>query len=74
MIRYLREGLNPDDEHLMNNTISTISNLLRHGNAHLQVLIETGILTRVIELYSSANTAAQVNYLNNLLKKAVIFS
>lgn len=48
--------------------------MLRHGNAHLQVLIDTGILARVIELYAAASTANEVNYFNNLLKKAAGFS
>lgn len=57
MIRYLREGLKIEDERLLSNTLSTISNLLRHGDQHLQVLIDTGILGRVIELYAVVSSA-----------------
>jgi bifunctional N-acetylglucosamine-1-phosphate-uridyltransferase/glucosamine-1-phosphate-acetyltransferase GlmU-like protein len=74
MIKNIAEGLTPADEHLLLNTLSTISNLLRHGDTHLPTLIETGTLSKVVELYSKASNADQVNYFNNLMKKAVAFS
>lgn len=73
MIKFLAYGLVPEDDHLLTNTLSTISNLLRHGRTHLQTLIDTEILAKVVDLYSRARTSDQVNFFINLIKKAVAF-
>jgi hypothetical protein len=69
-VKYLLEGLLPDDPHLLLNTVSTISNLLRHSNYHLQTLLDTGIFARLLDLYAAAATPEHASYLNNALRKA----
>lgn len=69
-VKYLLEGLSSEDTHLLHNTISTISNLLRHSNYHLQALIDSTIFARLIEIYANATTSEQVNYLNSTFRKA----
>lgn len=73
LIRILPDGLAPDDEHLLLNTISTISNLLRHSPVHLPALIESGTLSRIMEIFTRTSNADQANYCSNLLRKAVNF-
>jgi len=68
--KYLLEGLVSDDPHLLLNTVSTISNLLRHSSYHLQALLENGVFSRLMELYASASTPEQVSYVNNAIRKA----
>jgi hypothetical protein len=48
--------------------------MLRHSPAHLGALTESGVLSKVIELYGKAANAEQVNFYNNLLKKAGIYN
>lgn len=73
MIKFLADGLVFGDDHMLANTLNTISNLLRHGQTYLQTLIETGTLTKVVDLYCQTRTEGQVNFFNNLIKKAVAF-
>jgi len=56
---------------LLQNTLSTISNLLRHSDAHVAALKEGGIIARVLEIYEAASTSELINFCNNLLKKAL---
>ena len=67
------EGLALEDQHLLFNTLSTISNLIRHGSVHIPELIDSETFAKMVELYSKATTEEQVNYFNNVLKKAVKF-
>ena len=71
--KYLLEGLVSDDPHLLLNTVSTISNLLRHSSYHLQALLENGVFSRLMELYASATTPEQASYVNNAIRKAANF-
>jgi hypothetical protein len=54
--KYLLEGLVSDDPHLMLNTISAISNLLRHSSYHLPAMLEAGVFQRILTLFTAANT------------------
>jgi len=53
------------------NTISTISNLLRHSNIHLRSLIESGITLRILEIMEKSSKEDQIKYSLSLLKKAM---
>jgi hypothetical protein len=72
-VKYLLEGLTGEDGHLLLNTVSTISNLLRHSNYHLQTLVDTGVLARLVELYTNAATPEQAVFVNNAIRKAASF-
>ena len=54
MIKTLMEGLVLEDQHLLVNTLSTISNLIRHGSVHIPELIDSGTFAKMVELYSKA--------------------
>lgn len=57
----------------MLNTFSAVSNLLRHSSTHLQELLDSGVLTRIIEIYSTPPSADVAFYISNLLRKGVRF-
>lgn len=69
--KYLLEGLVSDDPNLMLNTISTISNLLRHSSYHLQALLDAGVFQRILTLFTNATTPEQAeNMLRPIIKAA----
>ena len=53
------------------NTLSTISNLLRHSGAHVTEIIDCGLLNLIMELFAKTTSTEVVTYVSNLLKKAV---
>jgi hypothetical protein len=71
IIKVLIGGLTLEDEHLLLNTLSTLSNLLRHGSAHLPALLDSGALAKMVELFSKAANSNQINYFMTVLKKAL---
>ena len=72
VIRHLRNGLqNTEDERMMVNTISTISNLLRHNDANVQELISSGVMKRAMELFGNPSSSKILMYLMSMMKKAV---
>lgn len=69
--KYLLEGLVSDDPHLLLNTISAISNLLRHSSYHLQGLLDAGVFQRILTLFTTATTPEQAeNMLRPIVKAA----
>ncbi len=52
MIPLLTKTFDMNDDHLKNNLISTISNLVRFSNVYLEVLIKTGIIKHILKLVS----------------------
>jgi len=71
IIKYFLECLRGEDEHLMLNTFSAVSNLLRHNPTHLAELIDSGVMARIIEIYGSTSSADVAFYISNLLRKGV---
>lgn len=62
-----------EDENLILNTISTISNLLRHGPVHLQTLIDNHIFEKIFQIYTKSSVPDHINFISNMLVKAIKF-
>ena len=71
MIPHFATVLATEDEHLMSNTISTLSNLLRHSNAYLKDLIANKIVQRILDIIRNTKNQGILVFSLNFLQKAV---
>lgn len=63
--------LTTDDEHLMSNTISTLSNLLRHSNTYLKDLVTHKVVQKILEIVRATKSQNILVFSLNFLQKAV---
>lgn len=57
-----------DNDHLIENTISTLSNLVRHSDIYIQEIIKSGLMKRVIEFIEKKNPKIMHLSVNFVLK------
>lgn len=74
MVPILYSALSIDDSYLVSNTISTISNLLRHSNYYLKALIQHKVIKKVIQIVmESSKLDNKMNFGLNMIKKVLAY-
>lgn len=71
MIQHFSYALTTEDEHLLSNTISTLSNLLRHSNCYLSELTKEKVVPRMLDIVKSTKNQNILVFSLNFLQKAV---
>ena len=71
LVPYFGACLELDNDHLLENTISTLSNLVRHSDAYVKDIISTGIFKRVLEFAGGQKSLKIVQLSLNFVLKAV---
>lgn len=71
LIPYFAACLELENDHLIENTISTLSNLVRHSNVYIKEIISSGIFKRVLELAGMQKNVKLTQFSLNFVMKAV---
>ena len=59
------------NDNIMENTVSTLSNLVRHSNAYVNDIMQNGIIKRVIHLIGESRNPKTLQFSLNFVLKAV---
>lgn len=75
LIPTLSESLNNhQDSHSVTNTISTVSNLLRHSNCYLKALIQNKVIKKVLQIVMDMKKADnKMMFGLNMIKKVLMY-
>lgn len=74
LIPALYTALTTDDVYLVSNTMSTISNLLRHSNCYVRALTQQRIIKKVIQIVmESSKPDNKMMFGLNMIKKVLVY-